>query len=159
MAPLIGQRVFGIALGHEDLIDHDRLRHGPVLAVLAGKPEVRRTGRAPLAGKSTLSQLESAPSGELGRYHRIGYEGVAAKVLLVDLDGGGEPSPSCTISTLVGASRQNEQRTCSTTSPSRISAPTAMAMRRIGAEEGRPHAAHVTRMLQFRQSRSLTVSI
>src|SRR4051812_32213832 len=37
VAILVGQRVFGIALGHEDLLDHDQLRHDPVLAVLAGK--------------------------------------------------------------------------------------------------------------------------
>src|SRR3954447_15410093 len=34
---LVGQRVFGIALGYEDLNDHDVLRHDPTLAVLAGK--------------------------------------------------------------------------------------------------------------------------
>ena len=39
---LVGQRVFGIALGYEDLIDHDQLRHDPVMAVLGGKPIVRR---------------------------------------------------------------------------------------------------------------------
>ena len=33
---LIGQRVFGLALGYEDLIDHDQLRHDPVMAILAG---------------------------------------------------------------------------------------------------------------------------
>jgi hypothetical protein len=33
---LVGQRVFGIALGYEDLIDHDELRHDPLMAVLAG---------------------------------------------------------------------------------------------------------------------------
>ena len=37
LTALIGQRVFGIALGYEDLNDHDDLRHDPVLAVLAGK--------------------------------------------------------------------------------------------------------------------------
>ena len=37
VATLVGQRVFGIALGYEDLIDHDELRHDPVMAVLAGK--------------------------------------------------------------------------------------------------------------------------
>ena len=37
VATLVGQRVFGIALGYEDLNDHDQLRHDPVLAVLAGK--------------------------------------------------------------------------------------------------------------------------
>jgi hypothetical protein len=35
---LVGQRVFGIARGYEDVNDHDQLRHDPVMAVLAGKP-------------------------------------------------------------------------------------------------------------------------
>jgi len=39
---LVGQRVFGIALGYEDLNDHDTLRHDPVMAVLAGKLQARR---------------------------------------------------------------------------------------------------------------------
>ena len=39
---MVAQRVFGIALGYEDLIDHDQLRHDPVLATLAGKLRVRR---------------------------------------------------------------------------------------------------------------------
>ena len=43
----MGQRVFGIALGYEDLIDHDQLRHDPVMAVLGGKLEARRRGRWP----------------------------------------------------------------------------------------------------------------
>jgi Transposase DDE domain group 1 len=34
---LVGQRVFGIALGYEDLVDHDRLRHDPVLGVVLGR--------------------------------------------------------------------------------------------------------------------------
>ncbi|SRR5579883_1161877 len=37
VSTLVGQRVFGLALGYEDLIDHDELRHDPVMAVLAGK--------------------------------------------------------------------------------------------------------------------------
>ena len=74
VATLVGQRVFGIALGHEDLVDHDQLRHDPVLAILAGKLEARRLGCAPLAGKSTLNRLEHAPAGEPGRYHRIGHD-------------------------------------------------------------------------------------
>ena len=44
LATLVGQRVFGLALGYEDLNDHDQLRHDPVLAVLAGKLEARRRG-------------------------------------------------------------------------------------------------------------------
>ena len=68
-----GQRVFGIALGYEDLIDHDELRHDPVLAVLAGKLEARRSDCAPLAGKSTLNRLElSRP--EPTRYHKISHD-------------------------------------------------------------------------------------
>ena len=41
VAGLVGQRVFGIALGYEDLIDHDQLRHDPVMAVLGGKLEAQ----------------------------------------------------------------------------------------------------------------------
>jgi hypothetical protein len=85
VATLVGQRVFGIALGHEDLLDHDQLRHDPVLAVLAGKLEARRPDCAPLAGKSTLNRLEHAPSGEPGRYHRISHDGAAVEALFVDL--------------------------------------------------------------------------
>lgn len=85
LATLVGQRVFGIALGHEDLIDHDQLRHDPALAVLAGKLDARRAGCTPLAGKSTLNRLEHAPSGEPGRYHRIGHDAAAIEALFVDL--------------------------------------------------------------------------
>ncbi|GGC63098.1 IS1380 family transposase [Siccirubricoccus deserti] len=84
VTPLVGQRVFGIALGHEDVVDHDQLRHDPVLAVLAGKLEARRAGCAPLAGKSTLNRLEHAPADEPGRYHLIGHDGAAIEALFVD---------------------------------------------------------------------------
>ena len=47
---MVAQRVFGIALGYEDLIDHDQLRHDPVLATLASKLAARRKDCAPLAG-------------------------------------------------------------------------------------------------------------
>ena len=85
VATLVGQRIFGIALGHEDVVDHDQLRHDPVLAILAGKLAARRTDCAPLAGKSTLNRLEHAPAGEPGRYHRIGHDAAAIEALLVDL--------------------------------------------------------------------------
>jgi hypothetical protein len=85
VATLIAQRVFGIALGYEDLIDHDQIRHDPVLAVLAGKLTARRSDCAPLAGKSTLNRLEHAPSGPPGRYHRISHDGEAIERLFVDL--------------------------------------------------------------------------
>ena len=64
VATLVGQRVFGIALGYEDLNDHDELRHDPLMAVLAGKLEARGEDCAPIAGKSTLNRLEL---GELRR--------------------------------------------------------------------------------------------
>src|ERR1700752_272562 len=54
---LIGQRIFGIALGYEDLNDHDELRHDPVMAVLAGQVEAAHATCSPLAGKRTLKRL------------------------------------------------------------------------------------------------------
>ena len=81
---MVAQRVFGIALGYEDLIDHDQLRHDPVLAVLAGKLEAQRQNCAPLAGKSTLNRLEHAPLLP-SRYHKIGHDPVAIEDLFVDL--------------------------------------------------------------------------
>jgi hypothetical protein len=47
-----------MALGHEDLNDHDELRHDPIMAVLAGKLKALRKDCAPVAGKSTLDRLE-----------------------------------------------------------------------------------------------------
>jgi hypothetical protein len=70
VSTLVGQRVFGIALGYEDLIDHDELRHDPVMAVLAGKLAARRPDCAPVAGKSTLNRLELSHT-EPTRYHKI----------------------------------------------------------------------------------------
>ena len=58
---LVAQRITGIALGYEDLNDHDFLRHDPLLALLSGKLGGRRKGCAALAGKSTLNRLEHAP--------------------------------------------------------------------------------------------------
>ena len=73
---LVGQRVFGIALGYEDLNDHDELRHDPVMAVLAGKLKARRRDCAAVAGKSTLNRLElSRP--EPSRYHKISHDPAA----------------------------------------------------------------------------------
>ena len=84
VATLVGQRVVGIALGCEDLLDHDRLRHDPVLAILVGKLEGRRRACAPLAGKSTLNRLEHAPLAP-SCYHKIGHDGAAIEGLFVDL--------------------------------------------------------------------------
>ena len=81
---LVGQRVVGIALGYEDLVDHDRLRHDLVLAVLAGKLEAKRRDCAPVAGKSTLNRLElSTPTPTL--YHKISYRAAAIEALFVSL--------------------------------------------------------------------------
>jgi hypothetical protein len=81
---LAGQRVVAIALGYEDLNDHDELRHDPVLAVLAGKLDARRSDCAPLAGKSTLNRLELSRR-EPTRYHKISHDGQAIEGLFVDL--------------------------------------------------------------------------
>jgi hypothetical protein len=81
---LVGQRVFAIALGYEDLNDHDQLRHDPMMAVLAGKLEARREDCAPVAGKSTLNRLERSKL-EPTRYHKISHNPIAIKRLLVDL--------------------------------------------------------------------------
>jgi hypothetical protein len=81
---LLLQRVAGIALRYEDLIDNDQLRHDAVLAVLAGKLAARRAGCTPLAGKSTLNRLElSRP--DATRYHRISHDPDAIEALFVDL--------------------------------------------------------------------------
>jgi len=91
---LVGQRVLGIALGYEDLLDHDELRHDPVMAILAGKLEAKRSDCAPLAGKSTLNRLElSCP--EPTRYHKISHDAAAIEGLFVDLflDAHGAPPP------------------------------------------------------------------
>ncbi len=79
---LVGQRVLGIALGYEDLNDHDELRHDPVMAVLAGKLQAARANCAPVAGKSTLNRLELSRS-EATRYHKIGHDPGAIENLFV----------------------------------------------------------------------------
>jgi hypothetical protein len=72
LVELLKQRVFGLCLGYEDLNDHDRLRHDPLLAVLVGKKDplgqerVRPLDRGKaLASKSTLNRLELTPSGRV----------------------------------------------------------------------------------------------
>ena len=84
VATLVGQRVFAIALGYEDLNDHDELRDDPMMAVLAGKLAARREDCAPVAGKSTLNRLELSKL-EPTRYHKISHNPVAIRNLLVDL--------------------------------------------------------------------------
>jgi Transposase DDE domain group 1 len=81
---LVGQRVFGIALGYEDLNDHDELRHDPLMAVLAGKLEAWRGDCAPVAGKSTLNRLELSRETST-RYRKISHDPAAIEALIVDL--------------------------------------------------------------------------
>jgi len=96
---LISQRVLGIALGYEDLNDHETLRDDPLLALAAGKRDVLGAERArerdrghALAGKSTLNRLERGRS-EATRYHRIDHDAGAIERHFVDcfLDAHGAP--------------------------------------------------------------------
>ena len=76
---MLAQRIYGLALGYEDLNDHEQLRSDPLLALLSG----RRDLEEPLAGKSTLNRLELV--GRTGRYHKISYSAEALDRLLGDL--------------------------------------------------------------------------
>jgi len=84
VATLIGQRVFGITLGYEDLNDHDELRHDPLMAALAGKLKAWRGDCAPAAGKSTLNRLELSRDTPT-KYGKIAHEPAAIEALFVDL--------------------------------------------------------------------------
>jgi hypothetical protein len=82
---LVRQRVYALALGYEDLSDHDQLRRDPLLAVLSGKVEPTKDR---LAGKSTLNRLElTLPLADAGprRYKRIMFDPELADQLLVQL--------------------------------------------------------------------------
>jgi hypothetical protein len=94
VSELVSQRVYGLALGYEDLNDHDALRADSALALLAGKRDLtgasrekRRDRGFPLAGSSTLNRLElSTPeSAAFDRYKRIAADPEALDRLLVDL--------------------------------------------------------------------------
>jgi Transposase DDE domain group 1 len=78
---LVAQRVYGLALGYEDLSDHDQLREDPLLALLSGKPGI---GTEPLAGKSTLNRLELS-TGTADRYKKIHCRTEAIDELLVSV--------------------------------------------------------------------------
>ena len=76
---LLRQRIFGLGLGYEDLIDHDALRFDPALMAALDKPEDA------LAGKSTLNRMEHA--GKIGhdRHHKLDHDPSAIERLFVDL--------------------------------------------------------------------------
>jgi len=90
---LIAQRIYGLALGYEDLNDHDQLRHDPLMAVLVGKHDPsgedrlreRDRGKA-LAGKSTLNRLELSPprANSNSRYKKITANLAQMESLLTD---------------------------------------------------------------------------
>ena len=83
LSEMLAQRIYGLALGYEDLNDHEQLRQDPLLGVLAGKRDLGE----PLAGKSTLNRLELTPVGSPAaeRYNKISYSAEALDALLVDL--------------------------------------------------------------------------
>jgi hypothetical protein len=81
LSEMLAQRIYGLALGYEDLNDHEELRHDALLGLLAGKRELQE----PLAGKSTLNRLELAPAEEPHRYHKISYSAEALDELLVEI--------------------------------------------------------------------------
>lgn len=83
IARLLRQRVYGLALGYEDLNDHDVLRHDPLFAVLAEADDLA----APLAGKSTLNRLElsGATIADAERYKKIAVDHAAVDRLFVDV--------------------------------------------------------------------------
>jgi hypothetical protein len=91
---LVAQRVYGLALGYEDLNDHEELRRDPLLGVLAEKADPTGESRArqrdhgkALAGKSTLNRLEltAAEVKEGERYKKIGLDFAAVDRLLGEI--------------------------------------------------------------------------
>ena len=90
---LLAQRLYALALGYEDLNDHDRLRFDPLLALLTGKREPEEES---LASKSTLNRLElTRPSAETPahRYQKILFDPSAADQLLLQLFVEAHPKP------------------------------------------------------------------
>jgi hypothetical protein len=90
---LVGQRIFAIALGYEDLNDHDELRKDPLFGVLAGKLEATRTDCEAVAGKSTLNRLELHPRAGSSVYHKIILKEELMERLFVELFLDSHPQP------------------------------------------------------------------
>lgn len=79
---MLAQRIYGLALGYEDLNDHEQLRTDPMMSVLADNADLDR----PLAGKSTLNRLElGGQAGDADPYKKVHYDGEAIDELLVSL--------------------------------------------------------------------------
>jgi hypothetical protein len=79
LSEMLAQRIYGLALGYEDLNDHEQLRSDPLLGLLSGKRELDQS----LAGKSTLNRLEL--TGRSLRYHKISYSSESMDRLLTDV--------------------------------------------------------------------------
>jgi len=82
---LVAQRIHGIALGYEDINDHDELRHDPVLGLLSDTLTPKRAGAAVLAGKSTLQRLETAPASGDARYHKFEVDDAAMEEVFLSI--------------------------------------------------------------------------
>jgi hypothetical protein len=91
---LLRQRVYGIALGYEDLNDHEDLARDPLLALAVGKrdPEGQDRRREqdrgrPLASDSTLNRLELTPEelAPANRYWKIIHHAERFEELFVTL--------------------------------------------------------------------------
>src|SRR5438445_8740510 len=85
---MLSQRVYGLALGYEDINDHEQLRKDPVFGILAGREELDE----PLAGKSTLNRMELG-AGAKDRYKKITFWKEGLDELLVNLFIESHPSP------------------------------------------------------------------
>ena len=77
---MLSQRIYGLALGYEDLNDHEQLRKDPVFSILAGRQDLEE----PLAGKSTLNRMELG-AGTKDRYKKITFWKDAIDELLVQV--------------------------------------------------------------------------
>jgi hypothetical protein len=86
---MIAQRVYGLALGYEDLSDHEQLRQDPLLALVSGKQQV---GEEPLAGKSTLNRLELSTA-QPSRYKKVHCQREALDELLTAVFVEAHPEP------------------------------------------------------------------
>jgi hypothetical protein len=75
---MLSQRIYGLALGYEDLNDHEQLRNDPLFGVVSGRAELE----APLAGKSTLNRMELG-AGINDRYKKITFWKDAIDELMV----------------------------------------------------------------------------
>ena len=80
VAEMLSQRIYGLALGYEDLNDHEQLRKDPVFGILAGKEDLSE----PLAGKSTLNRMELG-TGTNDRYKKITFWKQGVDELLVNV--------------------------------------------------------------------------